>query len=313
MAIDMKAYMRIERGLWRPRNHLAAKCLEYTRGIVFREGVPTFVRRLYVFVGTQLVLFFYEPIAFRKRLLRGFYVSNWIQCKTNRKLLEKARANLKYDLNDKPLVSVIISTYNRSKLLTERAIPSVLRQTYQNFEIIIVGDNCTDDTEELVSKFNDKRIIFHNLPKRGSYPTNPRHRWMVAGVVPANKSLELASGNWIAPLDDDDEFSEDHIELLLDKALKNKCEMVYGKCQVEIQPGKWVSIGSYPPELGAVYKVTILQHSKLKFFKYDINAWKNEEADDWNILRRMIEAGVKIGFVNKSVGKHYLERQQWGI
>lgn len=58
------------------------------------------------------------------------------------------------------------STYNRGKILTERTIPSVLKQTYQNFEIIIVGDNCTDNTEELLNDFNDDRIKFYNLLKR---------------------------------------------------------------------------------------------------------------------------------------------------
>jgi Glycosyl transferase family 2 len=292
---------------------LVVRCLKYARGIVFRKSFPPFARRIYVFIGTQRGLFLHYPLAFRKRLLHGYYIKNRVERKKNVELLRVVRSNLKYDLDRKPLVSVITPTYNRSKILTERTIPSVLRQTYQNFEMIIVGDNCTDDTETLVRKFNDSRIKFYNLSKRGSYPTDPLYRWMVAGVVPANKALELASGEWIAHLDDDDEFSEDHIELLLNHALENRCEMVYGKCQVETKPGKWVSVGGYPPELGAVYQLTILQHSKLKFFKYDINAWKNEEPDDWNLLRRMIEAGVKIGFANKVVGKHYLERQQWGI
>jgi len=55
-----------------------------------------------------------------------------------------------------------------------------------------------------------------------------------------------------------------------------------------------------------------LYDSKLKFFKHDINTWRYFEPDDWNMWRRMKEAGVRIGFVNKVVGKHYLERQQWG-
>ena len=58
---------------------------------------------------------------------------------------------------------------------------------------------------------------------------------------------------------------------------------------------------------------SVLYHSKLKFFKYDINAWKYAEPDDWNMWRRMKEAGVRIGFTDKTVGKHYLERTQRGI
>src|SRR5260370_22450535 len=55
----------------------------------------------------------------------------------------------------RPLVTVIVTTYNRSRLLTERCIPSILGQTYDNLELIVVGDGCTDDTEELVSQLND--------------------------------------------------------------------------------------------------------------------------------------------------------------
>ena len=49
---------------------------------------------------------------------------------------------------------------------------------------------------------------------------------------------------------------------------------------------------------------------KIKFFKYDINAWKYAEPADWNMWRRMKKAGVRIGFLNKVVEKHYLEGTQ---
>ena len=245
-----------------------------------------------------------------KRLRYNYYLKNWIERKKNRELLKKVRANLKDDLNKSPLISVRIPTYNRGKILTERTIPSVLKQTYQNFEIIIVGDHCTDKTEELLEDLNDERIKFYNLPKRGKYPVNPHERWFVAGVVPANKAVDLCSGDWIAPLDDDDEFSEDHLEVLLNYALEHDYEMVYGVAQMEREAGKWENLGLYPLKRGGFCHLSVLYHSKLKFFKYDINAWKYGEPADWNMWRRMKEAGVKIGFVNKVVGKHYLEGTQ---
>jgi len=248
-----------------------------------------------------------------KRLWHNYYLKNWIEYKRNRKLLEKVRKNSKDNKNNEnPLISVRIPTYNRSKILSERVIPSILRQTYQNFEIIVVGDHCTDNTEELINNFNDNRIKFFNLPKRGSYPTNPLDRWRVAGIVPANKGLELCTGDWIAPLDDDDEFSEDHLEILLNYAMQNDFEMVYGVVQMEKKPGKWVNVGSYPLNSGEMCHLSVLYHSRLKFFKYDINAWKYEEPADWNMWRRMKKAGVRIGFLNKVVGKHYLEGMQRG-
>jgi glycosyltransferase involved in cell wall biosynthesis len=193
-------------------------------------------------------------------------------------------------------------------MLVERTIPSVLRQTYQNFELIIVGDHCTDNTEELIGKLHDKRIRFLNMQRTGKYPKNPLYRWMVAGGVPRNKGLELAAGDWIAPLDHDDEFSEDHLEVLLRHALVTGCEMVYGVVQMETRPGRWVNVGSYPLEWGHICHLSVLYHSKLRFFKYDNDAWKYLEPNDWNLWRRMKEAGVKIGFVDKIVGKHYMEK-----
>jgi len=268
------------------------------------ECLFSFIIMTYVFIFRAS-----EQALISNRIRHGYYVKNWVECKRNKRLLEIARLNLKDDFDDKPLISVIIPTYNRAKVLTERAIPSVLKQTYQNFELIIIGDHCTDNTEELVKKFDDKRIKFYNLPKRGDYPTNPYYRWMVAGSVPGNKGLELASGKWIACFNDDDELSEDHLEVLLDHAVKEGYEMVYGVVQMEIEPGKWVNVGSHPLKLGSICRLSVLYSARLKFFKDDLNAWKYEEPCDYNLWRRMKEAGVRIGFLNKVVGKHYLERQ----
>lgn len=214
--------------------------------------------------------------------------------------------------NKQPLVSVLIATYNRAEILTKRTIPSILKQTYQNFEIVIVGDHCTDNTEELIKKINDKRIKFYNLSKRSNYPKDPFNRWMISGSVPRNKAIELCCGDWVAPCDDDDEFSEDHIEVLLNYALEHDYEMVYGKVVMEIRPNKWKEKGSYPLKRGKICHLSVLYHSKLKFFKYDINSWKYREPCDWNMWRRMKEANVKIGFVNKIIGKHYLENHRRG-
>ena len=54
-------------------------------------------------------------------------------------------------VGEQPLVSVCVATYNRARLLIERSVPSVLQQTYKNFELIIVGDGCDDETAELLA------------------------------------------------------------------------------------------------------------------------------------------------------------------
>jgi glycosyltransferase involved in cell wall biosynthesis len=240
--------------------------------------------------------------------LRFWYLRDWLDNKKNLFLLKVIRIAQVRRPSDHPLISVVIPTYNRGRLLCDRAISSVLRQTYQNFEIVIVGDNCTDNTNELLRNIDDKRIRFYNLSKRGNYPADPKKRWLVAGVVPANKCLKLARGEWIASLDDDDEFSPDHLEVLFEYAQRNKFEMVYGVVQMEKELGKMTNVGTYPLQWGYISRMATLYSSKLKFFKYDINAWRIEDPADWNLWRRMKSSGVKIGFINHVVGIHYLER-----
>jgi glycosyltransferase involved in cell wall biosynthesis len=244
--------------------------------------------------------------------LRLWFWRSWLGQKKNVFFLRLARLNSSRRVDRQPLVSVLIPTYNRARLLSERAVPSILKQTYQNFEIVIVGDHCTDDTAKSLAKIHDVRIKFYNLPQRGKYPVDPNKRWCVAGAVPANKCLKLAKGEWIASLDDDDEFSPDHLEVLVEHAKAHGLEMVYGVVQLEVEPGKWSNLGAHPLKWGNISRMATLYSSQLKFFKYDTQAWKNAEPADWNLWRRMQQAGVRIGFVNAIVGKHYLEKQQLG-
>lgn len=93
------------------------------------------------------------------------------------------------------LVSVIIPTHNRAEML-RRAVTSVQRQDYRKLEIIIVADNCTDDTRDVVASFDDFRIIYLPIVKS------------VGGAQARNFGLDVAKGEYIAFLDDDDEWYE---------------------------------------------------------------------------------------------------------
>jgi len=98
--------------------------------------------------------------------------------------------------------SVIIPTYNRAELLS-RAIRSVLAQTYQNWELILLDDGSTDDTTEIVNAYHDSRIRYF-------YGEN-------LGVACArNRALEKANGQHIAFLDSDDTWSHEKLELQLE-------------------------------------------------------------------------------------------------
>jgi glycosyltransferase involved in cell wall biosynthesis len=100
----------------------------------------------------------------------------------------------------KPLVSAIITTYNREDTIS-RAISSVLRQTFQDFEIVIVDDASTDQTVKVIQdEFKDKRIrIIENA-----------HNLGIGGAK--NVGVENAKGTYIAFLDSDDEWMAEKLE-----------------------------------------------------------------------------------------------------
>lgn len=218
--------------------------------------------------------------------------------------IARRRAGDIYDQRE-PLVSILIPTYNRAALLTDRSVPSALRQTYPRVEVIIVGDACTDDTAALVAKIGDPRIRFVNLPSKEILPADPRHAWMVAGTQPANFALAMARGRWVAWLDDDDEFSDDHVEALLCACFARRLEFAYGIVSDEVVAGQWEPVGAYPPVLGRICNASVLYVSYLSFFRYDAKAWRYNEPGDWNLWKRMWGAGVRMGFVNQTVGRHF--------
>lgn len=206
-----------------------------------------------------------------------------------------------------PLVSVRIATYNRGELVRDRAIASALAQTHQHLDVVVVGDHCDARTEAAVRSVGDRRVRFENLAERGRYPVNAYHRWMVAGSTPMNRGVDLARGTWIAPLDDDDEFTPDHVEALLDACRSRDLEFAYGIAAWEMSPGHWEPTGSWPLRIGQIVHSAVLYSTRLRMIKHDIESWRLEEPGDWNVWHRMRDAGARMGFVDQVVARHYLE------
>ncbi|WP_369791035.1 glycosyltransferase [Rouxiella sp. WC2420] len=103
-----------------------------------------------------------------------------------------------------PLVSIYISTCNRVREL-KRAISSVLKQDFTNFELLICDDASTDETEEYVNSLiqKDNRIrYFRNRENKGACATR-------------NLGIFSAKGKYITGLDDDDEFCQNRVSLFL--------------------------------------------------------------------------------------------------
>ena len=103
------------------------------------------------------------------------------------------------NMNNKIIVSVVLPTYNRAHLLP-RAIKSVLNQTFQDFELIIVDDGSTDNTKEVVENFQKK-------DNRIKYIRNEENLGIQKTL---NKGIGMSEGKYIARIDDDDEWIDNN-------------------------------------------------------------------------------------------------------
>jgi glycosyltransferase involved in cell wall biosynthesis len=121
---------------------------------------------------------------------------------------------------DAPLVSVIIATYNWSSVL-RYALLSAQSQTFTNFEVIVVGDGCTDDSAEVVASFADPRFRWENLA------TNHGHQ-----SAANNRGLELARGKWIAYLGHDDLWMPNHLARLLNEVEMTDADVAFSLVMV---------------------------------------------------------------------------------
>ena len=112
------------------------------------------------------------------------------------------------------LVSIIMPSYNTAQYISE-TIQSVINQSYQNWELIIVDDCSTDDTDIVVEKIKDPRI---------KYTKNERN---LGAAISRNRALRIANGRWIAFLDSDDLWKPEKLEKQIFFMEKKKCYFSY--------------------------------------------------------------------------------------
>lgn len=196
--------------------------------------------------------------------------------------------------NNSPLISVLLPTHNRADVLPF-AIQSVLAQTVQDFELLIVGDGCTDNTVEVVNSFNDSRIQWFDLPKAPNF-----------GYANRNLALKSARGTFIAFMAHDDLWLSDHLEILLKVFEDDKIEIAYSRPlwvipQGAIVPGTFNL--NYQPMLEKFLNkerseipASCFMHRVECFHKY---GYWNEGltiAGDLDLWSRIIEGGERKNF-----------------
>lgn len=193
----------------------------------------------------------------------------------------------------KPRVSILLPTHNRADVLPF-AIRSVLAQTVQDFELLIVGDGCTDNTAEIIQAFSDPRVLWLDLPKAPGF-----------GYANRNTALRSARGEYIAFMAHDDLWLCDHMEQLLPFFGDPKIEIVYSRPLWVIPRGMIVpgifnlnhglTMDAFFNRRNAI-PASCFMHRRECFFKYGYWDDTLPDAADWDMWVRIIKGGGQGNF-----------------
>jgi hypothetical protein len=188
-----------------------------------------------------------------------------------------------------PAFSVVIATYNWSAAL-KVALASVRAQTFQDFEVLVVGDACTDDSETVVASFKDKRFRWCNLP------VNCGSQW-----GPNNHGLSLARGKYVAYLGHDDVWWPTHLALAYEAFESHGADVVAAATLLygPTASGIYAVTGFFPnDEFQSRYFFPPSSMAHRLAISQQIGGWRGPEyahiAVDHDFLVRCFQLGAKI-------------------
>ena len=115
---------------------------------------------------------------------------------------------------DVPTVSIVVATYNRAEVL-RLTLEAALRSSFSDWEMIVVGDCCTDHSASVVTSFADPKMSFVNLAVNAGEQS-----------VPNNEGVRRARGRYVAFLNHDDLWTPDHLDTVLDAIASNTADFV---------------------------------------------------------------------------------------
>jgi len=192
------------------------------------------------------------------------------------------------------MISVIIPCFNSEEYIT-RAIESILKQSYTNYEIILVNNNSTDNTYNILQEYAKKKaglVNVFNEYKKGA----PAAR---------NKGLSEAKGEWIQFLDADDELLPGKLEDQISVAKNSKADIIAGSCYMFKTNNGKTEKRIRPIETDSVWKGLIL--SKLGITS--ANLWRNQaisavggwdeersSSQEYNLVFKMLKKNDNVSF-----------------
>jgi glycosyltransferase involved in cell wall biosynthesis len=180
------------------------------------------------------------------------------------------------------LITVIIPTYNWSTVLPY-SIGSVLGQTFTDFELLVVGDGCTDDSEQVVKAIPDPRVRWIGIPRTGHQSG------------PNNEGLRQARGELIAYLGHDDLWLPHHLQILV-AAIERGADFAHSLVAMIPPPGSGRPLAVAPPQWkppsSILHKRSVSE---------SIGGWRHfrelKETPDGDFWMRVEAAGYKLEFV----------------
>lgn len=188
------------------------------------------------------------------------------------------------------MVSIIIATYNSGKTL-RRALNSVLNQTYQDWECIVVDGASKDDTIDIVKEFVNKDFRFR-------YISEPDH-----GIYDAfNKGWKMAKGEWVMYLGSDDEYTKEGIKALMDNC--DGADVVYGDIFLKYSDGhtkmqNGLKANFVGTSAFCCHQAVAMQ-KKAIFMMHGFNLQYKLLAD-WDLLRRVGQNGFIYRYINTAI------------
>jgi glycosyltransferase involved in cell wall biosynthesis len=183
-------------------------------------------------------------------------------------------------LSAHPLVSVVIPTYNRV-LLVQKAIASILAQTYNNWELIVVDDGSTDGTSKIIRSMTDARISVVELPHSGHI-----------GYV-RNTGVRAGKGEWVAFLDSDDVWMPNKLEIQFYALKKSGARWCYGNFELMNEFGHTIpaKAGIYRPMSGWIIKQLLTTEASVTMCSVMVQRSLFEEIGGFSIDSRLLYRG----------------------
>ena len=211
----------------------------------------------------------------------------------------------------RPFFTVIIPTYNRVDNLP-LCLESVLSQTFTNFEIVIIDNGSTDNTEKLIlENYNDSRIYYFWQKGSGS-PANPR-----------NQGIRKARGVWVSFLDSDDLWYPEKLESVYEKIQfqsQLETDVICHNERMCDQMNQKLHKISHVRVASDMYKSMLLEGNCLspsattirRSFLTEKGLFFNESPDfaiveDYDMWLRLAKNGAVITFIDKTLGDYVVD------